>query len=76
MATTIKLSVETRDRIRDLGGDTYEATIIEAIELLEQERFWARAEAAAAWRRSLSDDERRAREIAEADVDAAFDGLE
>ena len=30
-STTIKLSVETRDRIRDLGGDTYEDTIVEAL---------------------------------------------
>lgn len=75
-ATTIKLSVETRDRLRDLGGDTYEDTIVEALELLEQQRFWAQAEAAAAWRSSLSDAERSARRVAESDVDAAFDGIE
>ncbi len=38
--TTIKLTTETRDRLRDLGGDTYEDTIIEALDLLEEREFW------------------------------------
>ncbi len=75
-STTIKLSVETRDQIRALGGDTYEETIVEALDALEQYRFWAQAEAAATWRASLTARERIARVASEADVDAAFDGIE
>lgn len=74
-ATTIKLSTETRDRIRALGGATYEDTIVEALDALEADRFWAQAEAAAAHRRSLSDDDRAQRAAEEAAIDAAFDGV-
>ena len=74
-STTIKLSVATRDRIRDLGGDTYEETIIEALDALETDRFWAQAEAAAAWRAALPEDERRRRREQEAAIDAALDRL-
>jgi hypothetical protein len=72
----VKLSVETRDRIRALGGDTYEDTIIEALDLLEADRFWAQADAAASWRRSLTDRERETLAAREAEIDAAFDGIE
>ncbi|MGD9701981.1 MAG: hypothetical protein AB7Q42_04415 [Acidimicrobiia bacterium] len=75
-STTVKLSVETRDRIRALGGDTYEDTIVEALDVLEAARFWAQADAAAAWRHSLSDDDRARLVARDADVDAAFDGIE
>jgi len=75
-STTVKLSVRTRDRIRALGGATYEQTIIEALDLLEADRFWAQAEQAAAWRRSLSPRERERMTLQEAAVDAAFDGIE
>ena len=74
--TTVKLSIETRDRIRALGGNTYEDTIIEALDALEGDRFWAQADAAAAWRRALSDDERARLAAREAEIDAAFDGIE
>ncbi len=74
-STTIKLSVETRDRIRALGGETYEETIVEALDSLEAQRFWSQAEQAAAARASLSDDDRSARLAAELEVDAAFDGI-
>ena len=74
-STTIKLSVATRDRIRDLGGETYEETIIEALDALETDRFWAQAETAAAWRASLPEDERRRRREQEAAIDAALDRL-
>jgi hypothetical protein len=70
----VKLSVETRDRIRALGGDTYEDTIVEALDVLEADRFWAQA--AAAWRRTCSDEERERLTAREAEVDAAFDGIE
>ena len=47
--TTIKVSPATRDRIKARGGATHEATIVEALDALEQldeERFWAQAEQA------------------------------
>jgi predicted DNA-binding protein len=75
-ATTIKLSVETRERLRTLGGATYEDTVIEALDSLEADRFWAAADAAAKWRRGLSDEQRRRRDQTEADLDRAFDGIE
>lgn len=75
-ATTIKLSVETRDRIRALGGATYEDTIVEALDVLEADRFWAQADAAAAWRRSLPDHERARLAARDADVDVAFADIE
>ncbi|HMQ27032.1 MAG TPA: hypothetical protein PKA98_13665 [Acidimicrobiales bacterium] len=74
-STTIKVSVETRDRLRAFGADTYEDTIVEALDALEADRFWAQAEAAAAAYASMTEEERRARVAAEAEVDAAFDGL-
>jgi hypothetical protein len=74
-ATTIKLSVETRERLRGLGGDTYEDTVIEALDALEANRFWAEAEAAAAWQSSLSTHEQQRRQDAIAEVDRAFDGI-
>lgn len=75
-STTVKLSVETRDRIRALGGVTYEETIVEALDALEADRFWGQAEAAAAARRSLTDEQRDALAARDADVDAAFLGIE
>ena len=75
-STTVKLSVATRDRIRALGGDTYEDTIVEALDVLEAARFWEQADAAAAWRQSLPDDEREHLSARDADVDAAFNGIE
>lgn len=74
-STTIKVSVETRDRLRAFGGDTYEDTIVEALDALEADRFWAQAEAAAASRAGMTEAELRARLAAEAEVDAAFDGI-
>jgi hypothetical protein len=74
--TTVKLSIETRDRIRALGGNTYEDTIIEALDALEADRFWVQADAATAWRRSLPDHERARLTSREAEIDAAFDGIE
>ena len=74
--TTVKLTVETRERIRALGGDTYEDTIVEALDLLEAARFWAQADAAVAWRTALSDEDRACRAAGEDHVDAAFAGIE
>ncbi len=73
--TTVKLSVETRDRIRALGGETYEDTIVEALDVLEASRFWAQADAGAAWRNSLPSSELERLTAREAEVDSAFDGI-
>lgn len=74
-STTIKLSLETRDRIRAFGGATYEETICEALDLLDEARFWAQADAADAYRRSLPKDEQDRLAAQEAEVDAAFRGI-
>ena len=75
-STSIKVSVETRDRIRALGGRTYEDTIVEALDALDASQFWAEADAARIWQNSLSDAHReRLRRRASA-VDAAFVGIE
>lgn len=75
-STTIKVSTDTRDRIRAHGGATYEETIVAALDALEADRFWGQAEAAAAWRASLAPDEQQKLIDAEAEVDRAFDGVE
>jgi hypothetical protein len=75
-STTVKLSVETRDRLLAYGGETYEATIIEALDALDAERFWTQADDAAAWRRCLSTTDRGRLDARDAEIDAAFDGLE
>lgn len=72
MATTIKLSVETRDRIKAMGGETYEDTIIEALDALDKERFWAQADEYAAWRKSLSPEEEAEIRAAEDEMDRRF----
>jgi hypothetical protein len=38
-STTVKVSKATRGRIRALGGDTHEDTIVEALDALESNRF-------------------------------------
>jgi hypothetical protein len=74
-ATTVKISVETRERIRALGGATAEETIVEAIDALEAGRFWAQADAALAWRKGLSAERLAELKQQEAEIDAAFDGV-
>ena len=74
-STTIKLSTQTRDRIKAMGGSTYEDTIVEALDALESAQFWAQAEEAAEWRRSQPADRRRAIAEREATVDDAFDAI-
>ena len=75
-STTIKLSVETRERLRALVGETYEHTVIEALDALEANRFWSEAEAAAAWQSQLSEADRQRRHDALRDIDRAFDSIE
>lgn len=75
-STTVKVSVQTRDRIRALGGETYEDTIVEALDAFESNRFWSQAAAADAWRKSLSDHARQAIAAREAELEPAFNGIE
>lgn len=46
--TSIKVTNETRARMKDLGGK-YEGTLTEALDLLEGARFWEQAEAGKQW---------------------------
>jgi len=69
--TSIKVTTETRDRIRDFGGK-YEDTLSEALDLLEAARFWAQAEDGKRWLDSLSDEERAARRARHDALDQAF----
>ena len=75
-ATTIKLSTETRDRLKAKGGPTYEDTIVEMLDRADEEEFWVQADRAAAWLRSQSPDRRSEIRRQETAVAAAFDGLE
>ena len=77
MATTVQVSKESRDRLRALGrpGSTLEDTLIEAMDALERDQFWAAAEAAASRRRSLSRTEIAAIEAAEAETQRWLDAL-
>lgn len=77
MATTMQVSEASRDRLRALGraGATLEQTLVEALDALERERFWAAAEAAQARRRAMPADELAAVTAAEADVQRWLDAL-
>lgn len=70
--TTIRLSAQTRDSLKAFGGDTYEATVIEA---LDAQQFWTQVDSALEHRCRLSADERARRTLADAEVAAAFDGI-
>ena len=71
--TSIKVTTETRDRIRDLGGK-YEDTLTEALDLLEAARFWEQAEEGKRWLDSLSDEEQAERRARQDAIDRAFSG--
>lgn len=75
-SATVKLSVETRDRLLAYGGETYEATIVEALDALDAERFWTQADEATAWRQTLSAADRQRLAARDGEIDAAFDGIE
>lgn len=77
MATTMQLSEASRDRLRALGrpGATLEDTLIDALDALEREQFWAGAEAADARRRAMTAAERAAVAVAEADAQRWLDAL-
>jgi hypothetical protein len=77
MATTMQLSETSRDRLRSLGrpGATLEETLLEALDALEREQFWAEAEAATARRGSMSPAERETLAAAENDAQRWLDAL-
>jgi hypothetical protein len=77
MATTMQLSEASRDRLRALGrvGATLEDTLVEALDALEREQFWATADAARARRQAMSPDALASITAAEADVQQWLDAL-
>ena len=70
----MKITTETRDRLRALGadGDSLEDVVVTALDAYESQQFWATAEAAAA---AESTEQRAERRRIEADVDTWMDGL-
>ncbi len=74
--TTIKVSVETRDRIKSFGGATHEETIVAALDLLDEKHFWAQADAAGAYLRALPAEEQSRRKAEVAAIDADFDAVD
>ena len=77
MATTMQVSEASRDRLRALGrpGATLEETLVDALDALEREQFWAEAEAAAARRSAMTVEEQAAVAAAEADAQRWLDAL-
>ena len=71
--TSIKVTTETRDRTKALGGK-YADTLSEAVDLLEAARFWEQAEAGKRWFESLTDEERAERQARHDALDQAFSG--
>ena len=63
------------EEIKAMGGETYEDTIVEALDALDSEEFWAEADRAVAWRRSQDPQRRRRMAEREAAVDAVFDAI-
>ena len=72
--TTMKLSVETRDRLRALAmqGETLEDVVVSALEVLEREAFWAAVAEADA---SETEQERAARLALDEELDRMMDQL-
>lgn len=73
----MQVSEASRDRLRGLGraGATLEDTLVEALDALEREQFWAAADAAQARRQTMSAEESAAVMAAEADVQRWLDAL-
>ncbi|MCP3936086.1 MAG: hypothetical protein GY708_12025 [Actinomycetia bacterium] len=70
--TTMKISTETRDRLRELVPDgTLEDAVVEACDALEDRRFWADCDDWTTWRDGLPADQR----TAIADRDARLERL-
>ena len=75
MATTMQVTAASRDRLRALGrpGATLEETLVEALDALEREQFWAELKAAETSRRAMSADEVAAVTAAEAEAQRWLD---
>lgn len=73
--TTIKLSTAVRDRIKSYGGETYEHTIVEALDALDEVHVAARIDAYARWRASLTEEQQLQLDARDARIDAAFDAV-
>jgi len=72
--TTMKVTTETRDRLRALGSesDTLEDVVVAALDAYEAQQFWAAAEAAHA---AETADQRSERKRIEAEVDTWMDDI-
>lgn len=72
--TTMKISVETRDRLRALAQSrqSLEDVVVAALDVYEARQFWAEAEAAAV---AETGAQRTARRTREEVVDGWMDGL-
>jgi len=72
--TTMKITTDTRDRLRALGaeGDSLEDVVVTALNAYESQQFWAVAEAAAD---TETPEERAERKRVEAEVDGWMDDL-
>lgn len=70
--TTITVSTETRDRIRDHRDQTLEDTILRTLDALDAQQFWAETDAGLAYLAGLPEAQRRAMADEEARVDAAL----
>jgi hydroxyethylthiazole kinase-like sugar kinase family protein len=70
----MKISVDTRDRLRRVGasGDSLEDVVVAALDSYETSQFWAEAEAAAASETAAQAADRKR---VEADADAWMDAL-
>ena len=73
--TTVKVTTDTRDRLKAMSRGTADDTINAALDALDRAEFWAQAERATAAIRALPDAEQRRRRDAEAALDGAFDGI-
>jgi len=73
--TTVKVSTETRDRLKAMSRGTADDTINAALDALDQADFWAQAERATRAIRALPPEEQRRRHAAEEALDRAFDGI-
>jgi hypothetical protein len=72
--TTMKISVQTRDRLRALASvrQSLEDVVVAALDVYEAERFWAEAEASAVAETVAQRQARRHREDA---IDRWMDSL-
>ena len=72
--TTMKITTETRDRLRSLGaaGDSLEDVVVTALDAYESQRFWTAAESTAA---AETPEQRRDRQHLEAATDRWMDTL-